>query len=179
MKRRRGRPHGSIKQIERDPQRFEIACWWAFTEMGLGKFDAARRALLATRGGPISLEDVEGMLIKASATIPLPSFDPDDPDRGLRQLSAKAQRTKPSRWLIQSAGLVQGLVTFIARGNTAGICVAYDALIRLGWGPTIMGLADRLETALKSNLPPAEIEKLSPAVRRLLANLRQKNEPSN
>ena len=34
--------------IEDDPQRFEIACWWAFTEMGLGKFDAARRALLAT-----------------------------------------------------------------------------------------------------------------------------------
>jgi hypothetical protein len=89
MKRRRGRPPRSI---ENDPQRFEIACWWAFTEMGLGKFDAARRALLATRGGPIKLEDVEGVLIKASATIPLPQpFDPDDPDRGTLHPGAAAE----------------------------------------------------------------------------------------
>jgi hypothetical protein len=94
MNRRRGRPSLSI---EHDPQRFEIACWWAFTAMGCGRFDAARRALLATKGGSISLEDVEGMLIKAGANIPLPQpFDPDDPDRGLRQLSAKAQRARPS-----------------------------------------------------------------------------------
>jgi len=46
--RKRGRPPGAVP-IERDPQRFEIACWWAFVEMGLGQFDAARRALLAER----------------------------------------------------------------------------------------------------------------------------------
>ena len=172
MKRRRGRPRRSI---ENNPERFAIACWWAFTEIGLGKFDAARRALLVIKGGPIGLEDIEGVLIKASATIRLPQpVDPDDLDRGLRQFSAKAQRVKPSRWLIQSAGLVQGLITFIARGNTTGICIAYDALIRLGWGPTILGLADRIEAALKSNLPPADIEKLSPTVRRLLADMRRK-----
>jgi len=67
LKPRRGRPP---VPIERDPRRFEIACWWAFTEMGLGKFDAARRALLATKGGPITLEDIEGMLVRASASIP-------------------------------------------------------------------------------------------------------------
>jgi hypothetical protein len=160
--------------IERDPQRFEVACWWAFTEMGLGKFDAARRALLAVRGGAITLEDVEGVLIRASATIPLPPFDPDDPDKSLRRLSAKAQRSKPSPWLTTSAGFVQGLITFIAGNNITGVCVAYDGLIKLGWGPVILGLADRIETALRSNLPPAEIEKLSPAVRRLLADLRSK-----
>jgi len=168
---RRGRP--SVP-IERDPQRFEIACWWAFTEMGLGKFDAARRALLATKGGPITLEDIEGVLVRASATIPLPQpFDPEDPDKGLRRLSAKAQRAAPSPWLINSASLVQGLITFIAAGNMIGVCFAYDGLLRHGWGPVILGLADRIEAALKSNLPPAEIEKLSPAVRRLLAELRQ------
>jgi hypothetical protein len=173
-KRRRGRLEGWTKPIERDPQRFEIACWWAFTQMGLGKFDAARRALLATKGGPIRLEDVEGVLIKASATIPLPQpFDANDPDRGLRRLSAKAQRAKASPWLVHSAGLVQGLITFIASGNSIGICVCYLGLNALGWGPTILGLADRIETALKSNLPPAEIEKLSPGVRRLLADLRR------
>jgi hypothetical protein len=38
--RRRGRLPAAIEQ---DPQRFEVACWWSFSEMGLGKFDAARR----------------------------------------------------------------------------------------------------------------------------------------
>lgn len=45
--------------------------------------------------------------------------------------------------------------------------------MKLGWGPTIMGLAQRIEAALGSNLPPADLAKLSPAVRRLLAGLRQ------
>jgi hypothetical protein len=161
--------------IERDPQRFAVACWWAFREMGCGPFDAARRALLATSNGPITLEDVEGVLVMASATIPLPQpFDPDDPDKGLRRLSAKAQRAKPSRWLIESAALLQGVITFITSNNVAGICDTGDALIRLGWGPTIMALAQRLEVALKSNLPPADLDKLSPAARRLLAELPHK-----
>ncbi len=169
---RRHRPKRPPAPIERNPQRFEIACWWAFTAMGLGKFDAARRALLATRGGPITLEDIEGILHRASAAIPLPQpFDPDDPDKGLRRFSAKAQRARPSRWLIHSAGLVQGVITFIANNNTIGICMAFDGLLRLGWGPVILGLADRIETALKSNLPPADLDKLSPAARKLLASL--------
>jgi hypothetical protein len=168
--RRRGRPPAAIDQ---DPQRFEIACWWALAEMGVGKFDAARRALLAVKGGPITVEDVEGLLRLASATIPLPQFDPLDPDKGLRQLAAKAKRARPEPWLINSAAFVQALISFIAGNNTIGICLAYDGLIALGWEPVILGLADRLETALRSNLPPAEIEKLSPAARRLLAKLRQ------
>ena len=169
--RRRGRPP---VPIERDPQRFEIACWWAFHGMGFGPFDAARRALLATNGGPISMEDVEGVLIMASAKIPLPQpFDPLDPDKGLRRLSAKAKRAKPSEWLIISSGLVQALITFIATNSMTGIATACDGLMNLGWGPTIMGLAQRIEAALGSNLPPADLAKLSPAVRRLLAGLRQ------
>jgi hypothetical protein len=175
-RRRRGRPKSSI---ELDPQRFEVACWWAFHEMGCSPFDAARRALLAVKGGPITLEDIEGIRVLASAKIQLPQpFDPLDPDKGLRRLSAKAKRAGPEEWLVHSAGLIQGLITFIVSNNMTGICVAYDALIRLGWGPVIMGLAQRIETALKSNLPPADLNKLSPAVRRLLAGLRpeQKSE---
>ena len=160
--------------IERDPQRFELACWWAFHEMGCGPFDAARRALLATKGGPITLQDVEGVLHMASCTIPLPQpFDPLDPDKGLRRLAAKARRVRPEPWLIKSAALVQGLITFVASNNVTGICIARDALIRLGWEPIIMGLAQRIEAALRSNLPPAELDKLSPVVRRLLGELRQ------
>jgi hypothetical protein len=171
--RRRGRPKGSTVAFERDPQRFEIACWWAFHGMGCGPFDAARRALLATKSGPITMEDIEGTLVMASATIALPQpFDPADPDKGLRRLSAKAKRAPPSDWLIVSSGLIRALITFIASNNTPGIAATCDGLMNFGWGPTIMGLAQRIEAALGSNLPPADLDKLSPAVRRLLAGLR-------
>jgi hypothetical protein len=161
---KRGRPP---VPIERDPQRFEIACWWAFTQSGLGAFGAARRALLAVGGGPITLQDFEGVLQLASATIPLPPFDQLDPDKGLRQLAAKARRARPEPWLVNSAALVQGLIIFVGTSNMTGICLALDGLDRLGWRPVIMGLAQRIEAALRSNLPPADLETLSPAVRRL------------
>jgi hypothetical protein len=67
-----GRRKGSTIRIERNPQRFEIAAWWAFVGMGCGPFDAARRALLAIKGGAFSVEDIEGVLRLASAKIPLP-----------------------------------------------------------------------------------------------------------
>ena len=175
--RRRGRPKGSATAIERDSQRFEIACWWAFHGMGFGPFDAARRALLVTKGGPFTMADVEGVLVMASAQIPLPQpFDPLDPQKGLRRLSAKAKRTRPSEWLIFSSALLQALIKFVTINNMIGIATASDGLIRLGWGPTIMGLVERIETALKSNLSPADFDKLSPAVRRLLAELRPERE---
>jgi hypothetical protein len=165
MKRGRGRPPRSI---ENNPQRFEIGCWWAFHEDGCGPFDAARRALLAVKGGPITLEDIEGVLQRASATVPLPPFDPDGPDEGLRRFAAKAWRAKPEPWLVYSAGLVQGLITFIRANNIVGIAVAYDGLLRLGWGPTLMGLVRRVEAALGSNLPPADLAALGPKARKLL-----------
>src|SRR5262249_48876309 len=171
--RRRGRPIGSSKAIERDPQRFEIACWWAFVGMGFGPFDAARRALLVTKSGPFSMADVEGVLVLASTTVGLPQpFDPLDPDKGLRRLSAKAKHADPSDWLVHSSALVRAVMTFISTDNMTGVATACDGLIRLGWGPTIMGLVERIATALKSNLPPADLDQLSPGVRRLLTGLR-------
>src|SRR5262249_6292848 len=41
--------------IERHPQRFEIACIWAFLGRGLAPFDATTRALMVVRGGAISM----------------------------------------------------------------------------------------------------------------------------
>jgi hypothetical protein len=170
-KRQRGRPPGAVP-IERNPERFEIAAWRAFVGMRVGPFDAARRALLAVKGGTITMQDVEGVLLLASAEIPLPAPDPDEPDAGLRRLAAKAQRQKPSKWLNQSVGLIQGLILFSGSGNVTGMTVALDALDQLGWGPVILGLTQRIQTALQSNLPPADLEKLSPAARRLLAERR-------
>ena len=182
LRRRRGRPVGSVVPIERDPQRFEIACWWAFSEMGFGPYDSARRALLVTRGGPISIEDIEGVLHMATAQIPLPTpLDPLDPDAGLRRLTAKAKRAKLSVWLASSAGMLQALMVYIGQGNMTGITITFDALLKLGWGETLMGLVERIEAALGSNLPPADLDRLSPAVRRLLAGLQKpkKSDPGN
>ena len=163
--------------IEQDPQRFEVAAWWAFVGEGLGPFDAARRALLAVRGGPFSVSDIEGLLRVASAEIPLPKpFDPDDQDKGLRRLAAKAKRAAerhpPSEWLVRSSGALRGLLCFIRQRNTTGMCLTLDMLDELGWRPAILGLAERIEAAAGSNLPPADLEKLSPAVRRWLAERR-------
>jgi hypothetical protein len=171
--RRRGRPRGSTIPIEHDPERFRVACWWAFKEMGCSPFDAARYALLAVTGGPITREDLEGIWELASANIALPQpFDPLDPDKGLRRLSAKAKRADPEEWLIISSAFVRALLTFIVTNNMTGVAAARDGLIKFGWGPTLMGIVERVEAALRSNLPPAEFDKLSPAVRRLLAELR-------
>lgn len=169
------RPGRPPVPIERDPQRFEIAAWWAFVGMGYGQFDAARRALLTVKGGPITLSDIEGVLIRASTKISLPQpHDPFDKDKGLRRLAAKAQRAagKRSQWLIVSSGLIRAAIGFIAENNTTGTSVAFDGLLKLGWGEVLLGLADRIEAALKSNLPPDDLEKLTPAARKLLAELR-------
>jgi len=173
-KKDRGRPPVPIEQ---DPDRFKLACWRAFFADGFSSFNASRLALLVTdvEGGPITIEDIEGLLSKASATIPLPRpYDPDDRFKGERRLAAKAMRAEPEFWLVNSAGLVHALITFIRNKNMTGVCLTLDGLLKLGWGPIIMGFAKRVEAALGTNLPPAEFEILSPAVRRLLAELRQK-----
>src|SRR5262245_43974005 len=111
-KKRRGRPEGTTVRIERDPQKFEIAVWDAFVVgRGCGHFDAARRALIVVKGGPITIEDIEGVLRIASAEIPLPPPNPDEPDAGLRRLAAKAQRAQARRspWLLNSSLLIQAM----------------------------------------------------------------------
>jgi hypothetical protein len=160
--------------IEHDPQRFEIACWWAFGHLGYGPFSASRLALLAVEGGPITVEDVEGFFRQASAQIPLPPDNPDERDMGLRRLAAKAKKQRPTGWLVQSATLVRGLIEFVRNNNVSGTCTALDGLLALGWGPVISGLTERIETALKSNLPPADLRSLGPAARRLLAATRKR-----
>jgi hypothetical protein len=178
--RRGGTRHGAGRRkvpIEEDPQRCEIATWWAFVEEGFDSFDAARRALLAVKGGPFTVEDIEGLALLASAEIPLPQpFNPEYPDKGLRRLAAKAKRVTerepPSTWLNRSAGTIRALLAFIRENNSAGQCAALDILIALGWGPVIWGFVKRINDALGSNLAPADLEKLSPAIRRWLAERR-------
>jgi hypothetical protein len=52
------------------------------------------------------------------------------------------------------------------------MCAALDKLMELGWRAVILGLAKRIEAALQSNLAPADLEKLTPAIRQWLAERR-------
>jgi hypothetical protein len=126
---------------------------------------------LVCRGGPFSIGDVEGILLLATAEIPLPPDNPDERDKGLRRLSAKAQRARPSSWLINSSALIRGLIVFLRNRNLTGVVITLDGLRRFGWEPIIIGLAKRIEAALESNLPPADLNKLGPEARKLLAEL--------
>jgi hypothetical protein len=167
---RQGRPPRSI---ECDPQRFELALWRALVGMGCDQFPAARLALFVVKGGPLRREDIEGALQVLSTQIPLRSHDPNDPDADVRHLSDKAKRQRPSDWLVKSAAMIQGLILFYTNNNPRGTKIALDALRQLGWGPVLLGLVDRIEAALKSNLAPADLGKLSPRARRLLARIRR------
>ncbi len=108
---------------------------------------SARLARLVTdpEGGRITIEDIEGFYRKATATIPLPQpVDPDDLDKGLRQLSIKVARTKSTPWLSYNAGMFQGLIRFAQTDNLTGISLAYDRLSKVGRDPLIVWLAERI-----------------------------------
>jgi hypothetical protein len=162
-----GRPP---KGIERHPQRFEIACIWAFLGFGLGPFDAARRALLVVRGGPISMADIEGVLRLSQVPIPLPEVK-DEPNAAERRLFATAQRQRPEPWLIESSAFIQGLIIFIGSSNITGSCICLDNLLKRGWRPVLAGLAERISTMLKGNVPPADLTALGPQARELVERL--------
>ena len=80
--------------IERDSQRFEIACIWAFLGFGLGPFDATKRALMVVRGGPISMSDIMGVLRLSQVSVPLPEAK-DEPNAAERRLFAMVKRQRP------------------------------------------------------------------------------------
>jgi hypothetical protein len=163
----RGRPP---VPIERDPQRFEIACIWAFLGFGVGPFDAARRALLIVRGGPISMADIEGALRLSQASIPLPEAK-DEPNAAERRLFAAAKRRSAEPWLVECSALIRGLIIFIGTRNLTGACTCLDNLLLRGWGPVLTALYERIETMLRSNVPPADLATLGPDARKLVERL--------
>src|SRR5262245_33161423 len=143
--RKRGRPPGPI---EHHPQRFEIACTWAFLGFGLGPFDAARRALMVVKAdAPITMADIEGVLRLSQVSVPLPEVA-DEPNAAERRLFAMAKRQHPEPWLVQCAAFIQGLIIFLGTGNVTGACMCLDNLLL------------RIEAVLQSNVPPADLTAL-------------------
>jgi len=165
--RRRGRPP---VPIERNPQRFEIAAWWAFLGFGIGPFGAARRALIVVKDGPISMADIEGVLRLSQVSVPLPEAK-DEPNAAERRLFAMAKRQRPESWLVECSAFIQGLIIFMGTGNITGACICLDNLLLRGWRPVLAGLAERIETMLKSNIAPADLAALGPQARKLVERL--------
>ncbi len=166
--RRRGRPR---VPIERDPQRFEIACIWAFLGFGLGTFDTINRALMVVRGGPVSMSDVMGVLRLSQVSVPLPKIEDDEPNEAERRLLAAAKRQRAAPWLVESSAFIQGLIIFIGTGNVTGACLCLDNLLLRGWRPVLAGLVERIEAMLKSNVPPADLTVLGPQAGKLVERL--------
>jgi hypothetical protein len=140
----RGRPP---VPIERHPQRFEIACIWAFLGFGLGPFDATNRALMVVRGSSISMSDIMGMLRLSQVSVPLPEVK-DEPNAAERRLFATAKRQRPEPWLVECSAFIQGLIIFMGTGNVTGACTCLDNLLLRGWRPVLAGLHERIETML-------------------------------
>jgi hypothetical protein len=168
-KRKPGAKRGGSRPapIERHPRRFEIACIWAFLGFGVGPFDAARRALVVVKGGSISMADIEGVLRMSQVCVPLPE-SVDEPNAAERRLFAMAKRRRAELWLVQSSAFIQGLIIFVQTRNVTGACMCLDNLLLRGWRPVIAGLAERIETMLQSNVPPAGLAELGPEARQLV-----------
>ena len=70
MKKRRpgaGRPVGSTVALFDDPERFALAAWWAFDQLGLGPYRAAYLAVLLIESNePITAPTIEGTLTRMS-----------------------------------------------------------------------------------------------------------------
>ena len=121
---RRGRPAGSYKSLFKDAQRFSIAAWLA-SEPRYGPHVAARMAIvLIEERTPITIQDVEGLLLVIGAdykaTASAKARTSSDLDGRASQLADKARlmiaRATPRElaWLTRSSGALRALSTFFS-----------------------------------------------------------------
>jgi hypothetical protein len=181
-----GRPEGSHVNLLRDPQRFFFAGWLAFTWMGLGPFVAGQLAtVLIEEATPIAIEGIEGLLLAVSA--PYASADSSGAvfDEHVRTMVRRCRLTigratdRECEWLARSAGAIEGLLGALALGDAAGADRALTLLDRDGWPEVIERVRTRCDTALRSNVPPFDLDRLRAAGRRLLDQARQQKRAEN
>jgi hypothetical protein len=111
-----------------------------------------------------------GVLRLSQVSVPLPEVK-DEPNAAERRLFATAKRQRPEAWLVESSALIQGLIIFMGTRNLTGACLCLDNLLLRGWRPVLAGLAERIETMLRSNIPPADLTELGPGARKLVERL--------
>jgi hypothetical protein len=172
---RRGRPTGSYRPLLKDRQRFSVATWLTLKPL-FGPHIAARAAVVWIEGKtPITVESVEGLLLKIGA-----DYEPvanGDLDAYSSQLADKA-RLVTSRatelefaWLTQSSGALVALIKFIMEGDVAGFDQVLKVLRQVGWGEILDRIGRRLAPALLAKFPSFE-GRLSDRAQHVLAILR-------
>ena len=180
---RRGRPAGSYKSLFEDAQRFSIAAWLA-SEPRYGPHVAARMAIvLIEERTPITIQDVEGLLLVIGAdykaTASAKARTSSDLDGRASQLADKARlmiaRATPRElaWLTRSSGALRALSTFFfVDENLTGVDRTIELLLRAGWHEILDRIVGRLDPALRASFPPYEGD-LGPKGRWLLAVMRE------
>jgi hypothetical protein len=172
---RKGRPIGSHRSLLADPRRFSIAAWHAFSD-AIGSHPAARLAVvLLEETTPITIEDLEGVLVVASSSYEPPraakKYTLDDRAFDLARrakLVADRATRREMDWLVTCSGALRAVVFFIAANDAAGASRALEILRGAGWTEVIEHVRRRFEDALCSNFPPFE-GRLRAAARQLLA----------
>jgi hypothetical protein len=174
-----------------DPQRFSIATWLTLEPI-FGPHVAARAVTVwIEEMTPITIQDVEGLLLVIGADYKPPISDKAsrmrstsdkasrarDLDAYASQLADKARlmtaraTEREFAWLTQSSGALFALMKFLMEGNVAGRDQALKVLRQSGWGEILDRIGGRLAAAMRANFPPFE-GSLSAKAQQLLAVLR-------
>ena len=178
---KRGRPTGSYRPLLTDPQRFSIATWLTLEPI-FGPHVAARAVTVwIEEMTPITIQDVEGLLLVIGADYKPPISDKASRARDLdayaSQLADKARlmtvraTEREFAWLTQSSGALLAGMKFLMEGNVAGRDLALKVLRQSGWGEILDRIGSRLAPAVLANFPPFE-GPLSAQAQQLLAVLR-------
>lgn len=172
---KRGRPKGSVVPLLGDAGRFEIAAWFAFTELGFGVYPAAFLVAFLASDRPITTESIDGVLLKSSSLHQRsPSAVIGHADRIRRKAPEVIARAADQEraWLTASMTAIIALVTFAALGNAGGMVMALRVLHGAGWTETLDRIGKRMDATLRSNFPPTE-GKLRGTARQLLRRQQQ------
>ena len=155
-----GQPKGTRHSLLMNPKFFEMAAFQALSGLEIGEFarDRFRLVKLAlTEVKPISIEMLEDFLVVLSAHYSdrMRDFDARV-DRLARDMAALPTRLKADEraWLAHSAGCIEGFLMFMAARKYAAAWRALDLLRRAGWGEVLDRLRNRIEAALRTNIPP-------------------------
>jgi hypothetical protein len=151
-----GRPKGSIVALSADPQRFALATWCAFCEMGLDPYPAGYLVVgLFESGKPITAESIDEALVIMSSGI-TPATMPvvrraDRMVRKARQVFPRASESERA-WLAYCSGAIRALVQFAAQANWVGVSRSLDLLMEAGWRDVIQRITRRLDAVLRSDM---------------------------
>jgi len=155
-----------------DPGRFELAAWFAFTELGLSPYRAAYLThFLITIDRPITTESIDGVLLRSTTVARGRVIGHADRIRRKAPRAIARADERERAWLTHSSGLIFALVNFAAKSDGRGFEVTVKLLQDAGWTDTLDRIGKRLSASLQSNFPPAG-GRLSRAAARLLAEAR-------